>query len=62
MLRGEMEMWNNNKIMKGLIIITTLCSNLSETSDSIAIMRDRIVQFKFEHKNKSIEKTLFVTR
>ena len=29
MLRGEMEMWNNNKIMKGLIIITTLCSNLS---------------------------------
>ncbi|AQL05456.1 RPM1 interacting protein 13 [Zea mays] len=33
-LRGEMEMWNN-KVMKGLIIIAALCSNLSETSDSL---------------------------
>lgn len=35
-----MEMWNNYEVMKGLIIITALCSNLSETSDSIATVHD----------------------
>lgn len=55
-----MEMWNN-KVMKGLIIIAALCSNLSETSDSLETVHDWIARFKFQYKNKAICKSLFVT-